>query len=940
MKTLLHFFLLMCGVFYAKTDEVKSVMEGESVTLNPDLSKIQGFIEILWRFGDKGSTIAQIDGNKTSYEDYEVFRGRLQLNQTGSLTITNVRTNHSGFYKAEISHNTGTSDQKFSVTVYEPPSVIAGAEAEMKSVSVKEGDPVTLHVPQLQGNELILWRFGDEEKLIAKHDIEAKSSPLYYDERFRDGLKLDHQTGSLIITKTRTTDSGIYKVKISSNKQTLYRRFTVTVTVPDSGVSPGAVAGIVVVVLLVAAAVAAAGVMYYRRPRTSNLPIQTLSVTEGESVTLNPDTELETDDDIHWLFGDKDTLIAQKFRRKTREHLNATDERFRDRLVLDQETGSLTISCITAEQNGLYTLKIRRGRETLYKRFIVSVNVKPEPVEVEEGGFAFLPSGVTEIQEGDQMLWTLQDEESPIATMSKNNKKTYFYDNKKFRGRLQLNHQTGSLIIRNLRKTDSGLYQLQIKSKGGTASYRKYKVAVCGEVTTMPVKESDEVTLKIDFQLERGADMEWWFRNEMCIASLIKEEEQMKCRSVAGGRFKDRLELDQTGSLTIKNIRPEHTGLYEVKTNCGSRKFSVISEDMEEYMDQIQIRHGSVFVEPDEMKKVSVKEGETLQLSIDTEMHSEDEMLLMFGSKIHPYEIIARFSEQDKDEFITASKRLTDRLNLDCSDILTIAITSINVTDCGDYFVQITNKLNNSVKSFTFTVVPDGVFSSKEKSVSVMEGEPVTLNPDLTQIKKADLIVWTFGHEGRLIAKSDVKYEMEKFRDRLELNDQTGSLTITNTSTADSGLYELKTIRNTQVQYWRFIVTVIDGEVMKPVAEGESVTLNTDESEIQPDDLILWKFKDMIIAKNKELCSELDGFTRLKLDHKTGSLTIKNITITNCGYYTLQIINRERTKNKRFKVTIKAFLKDALLNSVDDVEINMYDESEDDQNEHLRHIRI
>ncbi len=113
----------------------------------------------------------------------------------------------------------------------EPPSVIAGAEAEMKIVSVMEGDPVTLHVPQLQGDELIVWRFGDGGKLIAKHDIEAKNSLLYdNDERFRDRLKLDRQTGSLIITNTRTTDSGPYTVKISSNKQTLYKRFSVTVS--------------------------------------------------------------------------------------------------------------------------------------------------------------------------------------------------------------------------------------------------------------------------------------------------------------------------------------------------------------------------------------------------------------------------------------------------------------------------------------------------------------------------------------------------------------------------------------------------------------------------------------------------------------------------------------------------------------------------------------
>ncbi len=105
-------------MFYAETDEVKSVMEGDSVSLNLDLTQIQRLDLLLWRFGDKGSTIAQIDGNEISYEDYEVFRDRLELDQTGSLTITNIRTNHSGLYKAEINHNTGTSYIKFSVTVY------------------------------------------------------------------------------------------------------------------------------------------------------------------------------------------------------------------------------------------------------------------------------------------------------------------------------------------------------------------------------------------------------------------------------------------------------------------------------------------------------------------------------------------------------------------------------------------------------------------------------------------------------------------------------------------------------------------------------------------------------------------------------------------------------------------------------------------------------
>ncbi len=120
---------------------------------------------------------------------------------------------------------------EFLFLVESPPVIDAGKACVVKSVSEKEGDRVTLQtgVTQISGDELIVWRFGDEGKLIAKADIEAKSSPLYYDERFRDRLELD-QTGSLTITDTRSTDSGFYSVKISSRTQTVYKRFSVSVS--------------------------------------------------------------------------------------------------------------------------------------------------------------------------------------------------------------------------------------------------------------------------------------------------------------------------------------------------------------------------------------------------------------------------------------------------------------------------------------------------------------------------------------------------------------------------------------------------------------------------------------------------------------------------------------------------------------------------------------
>ncbi|XP_058617516.1 uncharacterized protein LOC131530980 [Onychostoma macrolepis] len=104
---------------------------------------------------------------------------------------------------------------------------VFGVDA-VKSVSVTEGDSVTLNSDdtEIQRDDLIMWTFG--LVLIAK--IKGKNNKReFYDERFRDRLQLD-QTGSLSITNTRTTDSGLYKVT-SSRRESPLNTFNLTVYV-------------------------------------------------------------------------------------------------------------------------------------------------------------------------------------------------------------------------------------------------------------------------------------------------------------------------------------------------------------------------------------------------------------------------------------------------------------------------------------------------------------------------------------------------------------------------------------------------------------------------------------------------------------------------------------------------------------------------------------
>ncbi len=128
------------GVFDPDADKIKpvSAKEGESVTLNTDF-KIQKDSLMLWRFGratkhcdynplhhvpcqSDVTAIAKIDGetHEVSLDagDSEMFNNRLKMDKlTGSLTITNIRPEHSGFYILQISNNTGTKYRRFNVTV-------------------------------------------------------------------------------------------------------------------------------------------------------------------------------------------------------------------------------------------------------------------------------------------------------------------------------------------------------------------------------------------------------------------------------------------------------------------------------------------------------------------------------------------------------------------------------------------------------------------------------------------------------------------------------------------------------------------------------------------------------------------------------------------------------------------------------------------------------
>ncbi|XDV24169.1 hypothetical protein PO909_028418 [Leuciscus waleckii] len=133
--------------------------------------------------------------------------------------------------------------------------------------------------------------------------------------------------------------------------------------------------------------------------------------------------------------------------------------------------------------------------------------------------------------------------------------------------------------------------------------------------------------------------------------------------------------------------------------------------------------------------------------------------------------------------------------------------------------------MKSALKLVLFPFFAMGVYGADEVK-SATEGESVTLNSGVTEIQRSDEMEWRLNGNRIFRISSDSNNKVTVFDEtkgayggRMQPNQQTGDLKITDIKTTDSGQYKLQITSTRGSSEKTFNVSVVPKPVPKPVPE-------------------------------------------------------------------------------------------------------------------------
>ncbi|XP_043079749.1 uncharacterized protein LOC122328102 [Puntigrus tetrazona] len=677
-----------------------------------------------------------------------------------------------------------------------------------ESVSVTEGDSVTLYtgVTEIREGDDILWKYGAE--LITKIKKRRNSSPSYtFDRRFSDRLKVDHQTGSLTITNITTRHAGDYQLEITgvnliskTFSVSIYNRLPVPAISSNSSQCSSTSSSSSPNCSLLCSVVNVGHVTlsWYK----GNSLLSSISVSDL-SISLSLPLEVE--------YQDKNTyscVINNPIRNQT-THLDISQL---------CHTCSVSVSLIA--------LISAAGSLLIIVAIVVICCICRKGIEKSRP----------------------RRKAKPILHCVKRQKKKWYFSimlHKCFTSSKE--HCGNSLLLSAIAVLNFILFLLFSTSYVNEADFRPCATseALISEKCdcfpgvfseSVSAMEGDSVTLYTgDNKMHEGDDILWKYEaGKSHIAKIKKTKHIVLTYNDTYERFRDRLKLDdQTGSLTIMNISTQHAGEYQVEISgakitlktfsisvyarlpvpvisSNSSNCSSSSSNCSLLCSVVNVGHVTLswYKGNSLLSSISVSDlSISLSLPLEVEYQDKNTYSCVINNPIRNQTTHLNISQLCHTCSVPLdSVSLIVLISVSAGSLLLVAALGIfcickkhrktdqEVETCEEEIIYAETTFNKRVKRKSFG-------SAKNEMQSVMEGDCVTLNTDVTEIHEVQDIFWKYRDENSLLAKLNIEIQMVytyddvldgRFRDRLKLDHQTGSLTITNISTLHAGEYQVE----------------------------------------------------------------------------------------------------------------------------------------------------
>ncbi|XP_029115101.1 uncharacterized protein LOC108929987 [Scleropages formosus] len=491
--------------------------------------------------------------------------------------------------------------------------MLCAVGAQETTMRRRERDTVTLHtgVTDVQKDSQILWYSGSGiEDLIAQLINGATQTDI--NERFRDRLELDTQTGSLTIRNLNTSDSGVYRVHRVKGK------------LPVTEFQ-----------LVVYKAAPKPEIRHVRRRREAT---DRELVSKPRTRTRQQDTEVQSSSCrlLCSVENDRDVTLSwtrgkEMLNQTSSPHLNTTLSLHLDIEEQDNDTYSCVSSNPVSEEslqvNVTICWEVFRPSETQRSYTLIAVLV-PVAVVLVIAVIYFMCEKQNHSKSNGEVYDEVGDTSTrhgavcPVDTGS--NEVTYADIDTERKDPQPLRHQPlfprWPWTTEDMFWGETGPRICLLFLLGGMLC------AVGAQETTMRRRERDTVTLHTGVtDVQKDSVILWYFRSGVddLIAQFIKGETETDFDE----RFRDRLELDtQTGSLTIRNLNTSDSGVYRVHRVKGKPPVTEFQLVVYKAAPKPEIRHVRRRREATDRELVSKPRTRTRQQ--DTEVQSSSCRLL------------------------------------------------------------------------------------------------------------------------------------------------------------------------------------------------------------------------------------------------------------------------------------------------------------------------